>query len=157
MKVAFYLPDKPNWYEKLIRLRCNSPIVHTEFVFNEYEYKTEGQYLSFSSVLGVGARFQQNLNFLTEEWILLNLPSGDWHKGYDFCQGMKGKDYDLPAILGFMTPWSQRNDHDVYCTESTVDIIQYVWEPGFIVPKILQPWRVAPSDLYNMMEKTHGE
>lgn len=151
MKVAFHTPKNPNWYEWLIIWRCKSPIVHTEFVFDEFDLN--GKWLSFSSVIHVGARFQQSINFFTSEWLLIDLPKGDVNKAFDYCKGMEGKAYDLPAILGFMTPWSQRNDHDIYCTESTVDIIQYEWKPGTIFPLQTEPWRVAPCDLYKLMSK----
>lgn len=150
MMVAFHNPTYPTWYDRLIRLKTNSTYVHTELLFDEMGVKRPGFYTSFSSVIDAGSRFQDDMNFLTSEWKLVALPDKwDWQPIYNFCSGMAHKRYDLLGILGFILPWGEHDDSDIFCSESTTDAIQYRHD-GELFPH-QKAWMVSPGDLYKLV------
>lgn len=150
MRVAFHNPKNPTFYERWIRLKTGGPYVHTELIFDEVS-RNSGYYISFSSIINIGARFQNEINFLTEEWEILALPErNNSEKVYDYCKGLEGKAYDLLGICGFILPWGEHDDRDIFCSESTTDALQFGYSMGTLFPP-QKAWLVSPMKLYRLL------
>jgi hypothetical protein len=154
--VAFYNPKYPRLYERLIRWKTGSWLVHCELVFDELSPTMNGFWTSFSSTLRTGSRFQNKINFLSSEWTLIQLPAPPQaviSKAWDFCSGLGHKRYDLLGILGFVLPWGGHDDYDVFCSEVVTQVIQYQYGDGFLFP-VQKPWTVSPARLFQLLRAT---
>jgi hypothetical protein len=89
VQIAFFIGDKKNILDRLIRWRTQSEVSHVELVVNGYKY---------SSYPGIGVRRDIFVNN-PGDWLIYDLPDVKEETVIDFFEKTKGKKYDWLGVL----------------------------------------------------------
>ena len=140
MRLAFHKAGR-SIFSRLIRLKTRSIYSHVELVFSDG--------ISFS------AREQDHpavefihVRFLPGEWdfIDLDVTQNEEYAIRQRCRSQVGKSYDWLGILGFVLPFGEHDDDDLFCSEAVTRALQVI---GYF--PAIKPWTISPGKLYDLL------
>jgi hypothetical protein len=70
-----------------------------------------------------------------------------------FAEGTGFKRYDMLGILGFILPWGEHDDADVFCSEWCTLALQRCMNMCLVDPngKPVKSWMTSPVELYRLV------
>jgi len=138
IQVAFYKKTAPKatFYDKLVAWWTNSDVCHTEIVIDGYQY-------SSSPRDGGVRKVPHKIDYQAWQYLEMEILDKDLLRGLTFFEKTKHCKYDWMGILGFISPFKDREDR-YFCSE---------WDSKFLmivgVSELFdkEPYRISPARL----------
>lgn len=108
VQAAFFIGDKSNIFDKIIRLRTQSDTSHCELIVGGFKY---------SAYPGVGVRKDVFIN-TPNQWAIIDLPGVPEQQVLDFFEKTQGMAYDWLGVLIGQSFYIKLDDPKKYfCSE----------------------------------------
>lgn len=146
LKLAFYKAPG-NWVNRLVRLVTRSRYSHVEMVFAD---QADGACYCFSadSRHAKATRFQW-MPLPKDHWDVVSIPCTDAQFGvmWAFARDEKNTPYDWLGVLRFVLPCFKQHPEAWFCSEVCATALQR----ADVMAQDLDPWRVSPGKLYQIV------
>lgn len=139
MELVFF-KEPHSFIEKAICLKTHSPYYHVEIRFEDgWSWSSRaGQKPAVSF-----ERYPLPENIVT---VKINCSALDELKVRHWCRSQVGKSYDYLGILGFVVPFGEHDDNDLFCSEGCSKALQQI---GFF--KSRKSYLISPGKLFKLI------